>query len=78
MLSCLVAFMTTVREKKFVAMMESESAAMGISEEPEICETGEKRKLSSAEMRSLILILSSVVLWFFGYNAITSKYSVPL
>lgn len=75
MLIALTVFMLTVREKKFVADMESESAEMGISEEP-VPESGEKRKLSKPELRSLIFILSSVVLWFFGYNAVTSKYSV--
>jgi MFS family permease len=34
------------------------------------------RKLTKEERRSLILILTSLVLWFFGYNAVTSKYSV--
>ncbi|MBR5445293.1 MAG: MFS transporter [Clostridia bacterium] len=33
-------------------------------------------KLSKEEKRSLFFILASVVLWFFGYNAVTSKYSV--
>lgn len=33
-------------------------------------------KLSRDKLTSLILILASVVLWFIGYNAITSKYSV--
>ena len=36
----------------------------------------EKRKLSRAERISLFLILTSVVLWFMGYNAVTTKYSV--
>lgn len=35
-----------------------------------------KNKMSKDKLRSLILILASVVLWFIGYNAITSKYSV--
>ena len=74
MIACLVAFMLTVKEKKFVSDMEKESAEMGISEE--ITENGEKRKLSKPEFYSLMLILSSVVLWFFGYNAVTSKYAV--
>ena len=75
MIACLVAFMFTVREKKYVSDMERESAEMGISEEI-VDESGAKRKLSKPELCSLILILSSVVLWFFGYNAVTSKYSV--
>lgn len=33
-------------------------------------------KLSKNKLTSLILILASVALWFIGYNAITSKYSV--
>lgn len=33
-------------------------------------------KLSRDKLTSLILILASVALWFIGYNAITSKYSV--
>ncbi len=35
-----------------------------------------KNKLPKDKLRSLILILASVALWFIGYNAITSKYSV--
>ena len=75
MLVCLLVFMLTVRERKFVSDMEEESAAMGISEEP-ATENGEKRKLSKPELRSLLFILGSVMLWYFGYNAVTSKYSV--
>ena len=74
MLACLIAFMLTVREKKYISDMEKESAEMGISEEVE--DSAEKRRLSKPERISLILILSSVVLWFFGYNAVTSKYAV--
>ena len=33
------------------------------------------RKLSRAEMTSLILILCSVSLWFMGYNAVTTAFS---
>lgn len=33
-------------------------------------------KLSKDKLKSLIFILASVALWFTGYNAITSKYSV--
>jgi len=34
------------------------------------------RSLSSTQKKSLLFILASIVLWFMGYNAITSKYSV--
>ncbi|MBO7406559.1 MAG: MFS transporter, partial [Clostridia bacterium] len=40
-------------------------------------ESAEKTgKLSRAERMSLIFILLSVALWYMGYNAVTSKYSV--
>ena len=32
--------------------------------------------LSKPELKSLLLILASVALWYIGYNSITSKYSV--
>ncbi len=75
MLVALIIFLCTVREPKWVAEMHEESVRLGLSdaEEPQ---QGEKRKLSAGEKRSLLLVLASVVLWYFGYNAISSKYSV--
>lgn len=35
-----------------------------------------KKGLDEAHRKSLIFILASIVLWFMGYNAVTSKYSV--
>ena len=75
MLSALVIFMLTVREVEWAEEMQRDSVAYGIQEEEETV-SDEKRKLSPAEMRSLIFIMLSIVLWFFGYNAVTSKYSV--
>ncbi len=74
MLGALVIFLLTVREPKWSAQMRDESIALGIEEAQ--TEEGEKRKLSSAEKRSLIFILASIALWYFGYNAVTSKYAV--
>lgn len=74
MLVALAIFLLTVREKKWSAEMQEKSIELGIEEAEE--QTGEKRGLSKAEKRSLILILMSIALWYFGYNAVTSKYSV--
>ncbi len=74
MLAALAVFLLTVREPKWAAEMEADSIRLGIEEKEE--PTGEKRGLSKAELRSLLFLLASIVLWFFGYNAITSKYSV--
>jgi MFS family permease len=54
--------------------MQEESVRLGIEEKEE--NTGEKRKLSSGEKRSLLFILASIALWYMGYNAVTSKYAV--
>ena len=70
----LVIFLLTVREPKWVKEMQTESVRLGIEEEEAENATG--KKLTKAEFRSLIFLLASIVLWFFGYNAITSKYTV--
>jgi len=75
MVAALIVFMLTVREPKFVSEMQEESKKYNIDESAED-ENGNKRKLSKGEFFSLILILASVIFWFMGYNAVTSKYSV--
>ena len=76
MIVALVIFLLTVREPKFVADMHKESERYGLLEDANPEEDHEHKKLGSAERTSLLLILSSIVFWFMGYNAITSKYSV--
>ena len=71
----LVVFIATVKEKKWAEEMEAETAALGLDDAP-VVDNGVKRALSKPEMRSLLLILASVALWYVGYNSITSKYSV--
>jgi len=74
MLVSLAIFLLTVREKKWAEEMQRDSVALGIEEaEPE---QGPARGLNGAEMRSLIFLLLSIALWYFGYNAVTSKYAV--
>jgi len=75
MLCALAVFLITVREKAWSKQMREDSVRYGIEEDDEQNE-GEKRKLSKAEVRSLLFILASIALWYFGYNAVTSKYSV--
>ena len=71
MLVALLVFRFTVHEVEWAEEMQRESVG---EEEPE---SGEgSRRLTKEERRSLLFILLSIVLWFFGYNAVTSKYSV--
>ena len=76
MLTGLVIFLLCVKEKKWAAEMEEESNRLGIDAVPAEEDSRDKRKLSAPELRSLLLILASVALWYIGYNSITSKYSV--
>ena len=87
MLLALVVFLLTVREPEWAAQMVEDSIHYGLedkpaepadgaqTEEPETLPAAE-RGLSPEEKKSMIFILLSIVLWFFGYNAVTSKYSV--
>jgi len=74
MLVSLLIFLWKVKEPKLVKDMHEESRKYNIEERDDDGSGG--RRLTKAERRSLILILASVVLWFFGYNAVISKYSV--
>ncbi len=74
MVVALIVFLATVREPQWAKEMQEESVRLGLEEGKE--EDGEKRVLSKSEIRSLILILASIALWYMGYNAVTSKYAV--
>ena len=67
-------FLFTVKEPKWNREMLSAQAHIEDVPDPE--ELSGEEKLSKGKLISLILILSSVALWYFGYNAITSKFSV--
>ena len=74
MILALIVFLLTVKEKKWA----EEADAYEAEAEPVQSADGTvgKSKLSRAELKSLLLILASVALWYIGYNSITSKYSV--
>ena len=74
MLGALAIFLLTVRETKWAAQMREDSVKYGIEETEE--KADEQRSLTASEKKSLICILLSIALWYFGYNAVTSKYAV--
>jgi len=77
MLTALIIFLKQVDEKRFVREMHEESKQYGIDmDDADDSPANVQRKLSKEELTSLLLILASVVFWFMGYNAVTSKYSV--
>lgn len=75
MIVSLFVFLLTVKENQFVREMEEESKKLGIDESSIDANDG-SRKLTRSEIVSLLLILASVALWYMGYNAVSTKYSV--
>lgn len=77
MLVGLALFLWKVRENAWAADMQAESQRLGLdAPEQPVDDGAEMRTLTKGEKLSLFLILASVVFWFMGYNAVTSKYSV--
>ena len=73
----LVIFLFTVKEKRWADEMEAKTRELEIDIAPiDVAAPAEKKSLSKPELKSLLLILASVALWYIGYNSITSKYSV--
>ncbi len=73
MLAALMIFLAKVKEPLWAAEMQQKSLELGLTEEDE---RSGKKKLSKAEFKSLLLLMASIIFWFFGYNAVTSKYAV--
>jgi len=77
MIVALIVFLFTVKEKKWADEMNVQAKALGIEERADSKkEAAPKHKLTKSQFISLCLILASVALWYIGYNAVTSKYSV--
>ena len=74
MATALVVFLFTVKEPLWAKEADDAGALLDADDKP----AKEKviGKLTKSELTSLILILASVALWYIGYNAVTSKYSV--
>ena len=73
MILCAWVVKLTTPEAKLKAEAEAINARLGANGE-ESSRQGDRR-LSSAEMRSLVLLLLSVFLWFMAYNAVSTAFS---
>ncbi len=75
MLIALTVFLLTVKEPAWAKQMQEDTEKY--FPDTEVIEREESNgKLSKSQLASLLFILGSVVLWFMGYNAVTSKYSL--
>ena len=80
MLVGLIVFLLTVKENKWAQEMieDTKKYFPNETDEEEVTENqpASASKLGKKQLISLLLILASVALWYMGYNAITSKYSL--
>jgi MFS family permease len=74
MMVSLLIFIFTVKEPRWSA--EADAVNSDFSDEEPAETSAGARNIKKKELISLILILASVALWYMGYNAVTSKYSV--
>jgi Na+/melibiose symporter-like transporter len=75
MLLGLIVFILTVKETKWATEMQINTEKFFPDLEVEERKQSND-KLSHGQLKSLIFILASVVLWYMGYNAVTSKFSL--
>lgn len=72
----LAIFIFTVKEKKWNAEMLAEQEILDANASKEETVSESEERLPKDKLVSLLLILASVALWFTGYNAVTTKYSL--
>jgi len=72
----LTVFIFTVKEKKWNTEMLESQALLDAEAPKEETVSETEEKLPKDKLVSLLLILASVALWFTGYNAVTTKYSL--
>lgn len=76
MLIAVTVLLLTIREKKLVAEMEAINYGVPPEEDQGRAEVVDgKEKLPRPVMKSLVLILACIALWFMGYNAVTTAFT---
>ncbi|MBQ9485757.1 MAG: MFS transporter [Clostridia bacterium] len=76
MIAALIVFLLSVKENAWAAEMRENTEKYFPDKEAEERDEQNHGKLSKGQLFSLFFILSSVALWYMGYNAVTSKYSL--
>lgn len=76
MVVSLIIFAVSVKENKWVAEVNGDSTENALDGSGDANTQVVSKKLSKSELKSLVLILCSVALWYIAYNAVTSKYSL--
>ncbi|MFA5422120.1 MAG: MFS transporter [Bacilli bacterium] len=78
MLALLAIFMFLVKEVKWTNEMQSVSRELGLEteEDEKVAKGSRDHKMPKDVKKSFILILISIFLWFFAYNAASSKLTL--
>lgn len=74
MLGALMIFLAKVKEPAWADEMQKKSIELALVDKDE--DKSGRKKLSKAELKSMLFLMASIIFWFFGYNAVTSKYAV--
>lgn len=74
MVIAVILLLITVREKKLNSMINLEEGIVHTPEEAAEADASDS-KMPKDVRKSFILILASIFLWFFAYNAVTTAYS---
>ncbi len=74
---CIVVLFFTIKENACALQMQQESKTFAVSEKDSVEneDNNNNSKMPKDVYRSFIFILTSIFLWFFGYNAVTSAFS---
>jgi MFS family permease len=75
MLIALIIFLLLVKEPVYVQQMQAEKLKYNLTEETEVKEKNQV-PMEKAKLKSLILLLLSVFLWFMAYNSVTTFFSI--
>ena len=76
MVTAIAILVLTIREKKLVAEMKAINYGVSEDEDQGKTETvNGKEKLPKPVLKSLLLILTTIGLWFLGYNAVTTFFT---
>ncbi|HWR19507.1 MAG TPA: MFS transporter [Clostridia bacterium] len=73
MVVAVIFLVLTINEKKLVGEMRAINYGVDPKDEPQQADTAEK--LPPDMLKSLLLILFSILFWFMGYNAVTTAFT---
>ena len=75
MVVAVIFLVLTINEKKYVQQMRDINYGVDPADEPQENPDAANQKLPPDMLKSLLLILFSILFWFMGYNAVTTAFT---